>query len=110
VVTVVGKGFTKPGLWNTRQFYQRFPILSALRRELTWSHYKSLIRIENESAREWYLNEAAEQNWSTRALERQINSLYYEHLAMSRDKDPVIEEIERDRTHVIREMAALRYG
>ncbi len=81
-----GRGFSEPSLWNMRQYYQCFPILSALRRELTWTHYKSLIRVENETARAWYLKEAAEQNWSTRVLERQINSLYYERLLMSRDK------------------------
>ena len=64
-------------------------ILSALRRELTWTHYKLLIRGENEDARLWYMNEAAECNWSTRALERQINSLYYERLLSSQDKKPV---------------------
>ena len=71
-----GTGFSEQSLWNMRQYYNRFPILSALRRELTWTHYKMLIRVENEKARSYYLTEAAEQNWSTRALERQINSLY----------------------------------
>jgi predicted nuclease of restriction endonuclease-like (RecB) superfamily len=78
-----------------RQFYQYFPILSALRRELTWTHYKSLIRVEKFDARMWYLKEAAEQNWSTRALERQIHSLYYERLLMSRDRAPVIDEMQQ---------------
>jgi len=55
------------------------------------------MRIENTDAREWYLTEAADQNWSTRALERQINSLYYERLLMSRDKAPVTEEM-REKT------------
>lgn len=90
-----GTGFSEQSLWNMRQYYKRFPILSALRRELTWTHYKMLIRVENEKARSYYLTEAAEQNWSTRALERQINSLYYERLIMSRDKKTVIEEMKR---------------
>jgi len=72
-------------------------ILHALRAELTWTHYRLLIRVEKPEAREWYMNEAADQNWSTRALERQINSLYYERLLMSRDKTPVIEEM-REKT------------
>ncbi|MBI5462128.1 MAG: DUF1016 domain-containing protein [Gammaproteobacteria bacterium] len=92
----VGAGFSVQSLWNMRQFYQCFPILSALRRELTWSHYKALIRVENEAARAYYLTEAAEQNWSTRALDRQIGSLYYERLMMSRDKTPVIEEMQQN--------------
>ncbi len=78
-----------------RQFYQCFPILSALRRELTWTHYKALIRVENEKARAYYLQETAEQNWPVRALERQINSLYYERLLMSRDKAAVTEEMQQ---------------
>jgi len=68
-------------------------IPSALRRELTWTHYRLLIRVEKSEAREWYMTEAADQNWSTRVLERQINSLYYERLKMSRDKKPVIKEM-----------------
>ncbi len=72
-------------------------ILHALRRELTWTHYRLLIRVERPEARAWYMNEAADQNWSTRALERQINSLYYERLLMSRDKAPVTEEM-REKT------------
>lgn len=59
-----------------RQFYQCFPIRSAPRSELTWSHYKSLIRVENEIARRHYTAESVGQNWSIRALERQINSLH----------------------------------
>ncbi len=86
-----GKGFSIQSLWNMRQFYQKFSaILSALRRELTWTHYKIILRVENPQACIWYMNESADQNWSTRALERQINSLYYERLIMSKDKDPVI--------------------
>lgn len=50
--------------------------------------------MEKSDAREWYLKEAADQNWSTRALERQINSLYYERLLLSRDQAPVVEEIQ----------------
>ena len=95
-----GKGFTESNLWNFRQFYLAFPAqdprnqkLYALRRELTWSHYRLLMRVEKADARAWYLKEAADQSWSTRALERQINSLYYERLLMSRDKAPVIEEM-----------------
>ena len=67
--------------------------LYALRRELTWTHYRVLLRVEKREARAWYMNEAADQNWSTRALERQINSLYYERLLMSRDKTPVVDEM-----------------
>lgn len=91
-----GKGFDERELRRMRQFYQLFPIRGAVRPELSWTHYRLLIRIEKQDARAWYLNEAADQNWSTRALERQINSLYYERLLMSRDKAPVIEEMREE--------------
>ncbi len=88
------KGFDERELRRMRQFYIAYPIRGALRPELRWTHYRLLLRIENENARTYYLTEAADQNWSTRALERQINSLYYERLLMSRDKTPVIEEMQ----------------
>lgn len=69
-------------------------ILYAVRRELRWTHYRLLMRVDKPEAREWYMNEAADQNWSTRTLERQINSLYYERLLLSRDKKPVIREMQ----------------
>lgn len=63
-----------------------------LRPELSWTHYRLLLRVENENAREWYMNEAADQNWSTRQLDRQIASQYYERLLASRNSDPVKQE------------------
>jgi len=92
-----GRGFSVQSLWNMRQFYQCFPILSALRRELTWTHCKAVIRVESEMARAYYLQESAEQNWSVRALERQIHSLYYERLRMTKERAPVIDEM-REKT------------
>lgn len=96
-----GKGFTETNLKYFRQFYLVFPaqtesgIRHTLCDELTWSHYRILMRVEKPDARAWYLKEAADQNWSTRALERQINSLYYERLLMSRDKAAVTEEMQQ---------------
>ena len=105
-----GKGFGVSNLFAFRQFYLAFPIFrtpcgissddgqiptqqpairDSLRPELSWSHYRLLIRVEKQEARNWYMKEAADQNWSIRALERQINALYYERLLMSRDKAPV---------------------
>ncbi len=78
-----GKGFSIANLWNFRQFYNTFPdpeILYVARRELTWTHYRLIIRVENPEARSYYLDEASAQNWSTRILERNINTLYYERL------------------------------
>ncbi|MDE1239702.1 PDDEXK nuclease domain-containing protein [Vibrio aestuarianus] len=95
-----GKGFDARNLRNMRQFYLVFPIWNAVRTELSWTHYRTLTRIENESARHWYMNEAIEQNWSARALERQIGALYYERLlstqAKQQDLQPVIDEANRN--------------
>ena len=84
-----GKGFDASNLRYMRLFYQAFPICDALRHELSWTHYRLLLRVEAPQSREWYMQEAATQNWSTRVLERQIGSLYYERLLSSRDKASV---------------------
>ena len=64
----------------------------ALRPELSWTHYRLLLGVEDPRAREWYVREAADQHWSTRQLERQISVLYYERLLASRKKTPVRKE------------------
>jgi predicted nuclease of restriction endonuclease-like (RecB) superfamily len=87
-----GKGFDERNLFYMRQFYLSFPKLNALRSELSWTHYRLLMRVENEHARDFYINECAKSNWSTRQLERQIQSLYYERLLASRNKLPVKRE------------------
>lgn len=89
-----GKGFDESNLRNFRLFFQAFPIRDALRNELTWTHYRLLLRVENEKAREYYITECIQQNWSTRALERQINSFYYERILSSQNKDLVKKEAE----------------
>lgn len=78
-----GRGFDKTNLWNMIRFYRSFPILDALRQELSWTHYRILLRVEEAPAREFYLQECVDGNWSTRQLERQINSLYFERILMS---------------------------
>jgi len=65
------------------------PNCDALRHELSWTHYRSLLRVEDAQARQWYMNEAADQNWNTRALDRQIGTLYYERLLASQDIEAV---------------------
>jgi hypothetical protein len=112
-----GKGFDVTNLRKMRQFYLVFSKrdaarlksdptkrdamrlesggvmkASAVRSELSWTHYRLLLRVENDKAREWYMNEAADQNWSTRQLDRQISTLYYERLLSSREKEPVKQE------------------
>ena len=80
LTTEFGKGFTVRNLWAMRQFYMQFPILHALRAELTWTHYRSLIRVENPKAREIYMNEAADNQWSTRFLDQQVDKHSCERL------------------------------
>jgi predicted nuclease of restriction endonuclease-like (RecB) superfamily len=87
-----GKGFDETNLRKMRLFYQAFPIRDALRLELSWTHYRRLLRVDSDKARKWYMDESANQNWSSRALERQISTLYYERLLMSRDKSAVMTE------------------
>ena len=89
-----GKGFDVTNLRHMRGFYLAFPIRDAVRRELSWTHYRNLLRVENEAARQWYMNEAATQNWSSRALDRQIGTLYYERLLLSEEKGAVVAEAE----------------
>ncbi|AWM89759.1 DUF1016 domain-containing protein [Pseudomonas sp. 31-12] len=92
LTTQFGKGFDASNLRYMRLFYQAFPKCDALRHELSWTHYRRLLRVDNEHARHWYMNESAIQNWSSRALERQINTLYYERLLASRDRPAVKQE------------------
>lgn len=117
-----GRGFDIRNLRYMRQFYLAFPIRNALRSESTsrpnrnamrgdsairhaardespglradisWTHYRLLLGVGNPAARAWYMNEAADQHWSTRQLERQISVLYYERLLASRKKAPVRKE------------------
>lgn len=90
-----GKGFTVANLKNMRQFYLTFPNYHALRGELTWTHYRLLMKVENEKARQFYLEECVKADWSTRQLERQINSFFYERLLSSQDKKGVAAEIQK---------------
>lgn len=89
-----GKGFTVTNLKYMRQFYLMFPNGHALRDELSWTHYRLLIKVENDNAREFYMQEAVKLQWSTRQLERQINSFFYERLLSSKNKEQVAEEIQ----------------
>lgn len=87
-----GKGFDERNLSYMKRFYLAFPNLNAVRSELSWTHYRALSRIEDPAAREWYANESIAQNWSSRALERQISRLYYERLLSSTDRKAVRDE------------------
>ena len=87
-----GRGFDVSNLRHMRVFYQTFPIRDALRPELSWTHYRTLLRVDNDAARLWYMNEAAGQGWTTRSLERQISTLYYERLLATSDRPAVENE------------------
>jgi predicted nuclease of restriction endonuclease-like (RecB) superfamily len=92
-----GKGFTETNLKYMRQFYAVFPIRHTLCDELSWSHYRLLMKIDNAERREFYLKECAESNWSVRQLERQINSFFYERLLATRKegRESVKNEIQK---------------
>jgi predicted nuclease of restriction endonuclease-like (RecB) superfamily len=81
-----GKGFDASNLRYMRLFYQAFPKCDALRHELSWTHYRLLLRVSAPDGRQWYMQEAASENWSTRVLERHIGTLYHERLLSSQDK------------------------
>lgn len=88
-----GKGFDESNLRNMRKFYLSFPIRDALRHELSWTHYRMIMKVESPNARAYYLDEAAKGIWSTRQLERQINSFCYERVLSSKNRDDVRDEI-----------------
>lgn len=102
-----GKGFDVSNLRKMRAFHLAFPKRDAVRPELSWTHYRILLRVENIQARAWYLNECAEQHWSARALERQISVLYYERLLSSQNDAPVKTEAQTKTTNL--EVAAKDY-
>ena len=90
-----GKGFSVPNLRKMRQFYIAFPKQSTLSSELSWSHYQLIMRVADDKARDFYTQEAVASGWSVRQLQRQINTMYYNRLLASRDKESVSEEINK---------------
>ena len=88
-----GKGFDASNLRNMRMFYLSFPKCDALRHELSWTHYRALIRVSNPKAREYYAKEAAAGKWSTRQLERQIATQYYERLLSTHRDETAVESL-----------------
>ena len=75
-----GKGYTVRNLRNMRQFYLMFPIRHTLCTELSWSHYRVLMRISDKTARDFYTEECAKSAWSVRQLERQIHTILIERV------------------------------
>lgn len=89
-----GKGFDESNLRKMRQFYCVYPIRDTLCPELSWSHYRLLMRIADENTRAFYTEECVKAAWSVRQLERQIHTMYYQRLLSSQDKAPVSAEIQ----------------
>lgn len=84
-----GRGFAEVSLQNMRRFYLAYPISSALRRELAWTHYRILMRLD-EDRRNFYERAAATHRWSSRELERQINSMLAERVASLRNPEQAL--------------------
>lgn len=98
LTAMYGKGFDFSSLYKYVRFYKAFPeILDSLSTKsvplLTWTHYRTLLQVDNEEAREWYMQEAAAQTWSVRTLQRNISSQYYFRLLQSQHKELVKEEM-----------------
>lgn len=85
-----GNGFSTRNLNMFRQFYRRFPIVHALRAQLSWTHYRALFSIGNEEKQEFYIAETIKNNWTGRQMERQIGSQLFERLLLSTDKEKVL--------------------
>lgn len=94
-----GKGFDYTNLTNMRNFFIAFPILDALRQELSWTHYRLLSRLDSGEKRAYYLNESVGANWNSRELQRQINTLAFERVVKhlpEKEKKSSIENLIKD--------------
>lgn len=89
-----GKGYTVRNLQMMRKFYLMYQNANTLCSQLSWSHYRVLMRISDDKLRDWYTDECAKSGWSVRQLERQINTMFYERLLSSKEKDAVAAEIQ----------------
>ena len=92
-----GKSYSKRNLQYFRKFYFAFPdeqIVNTCVHNLNWSHFRALLRVQDENARLWYMNEASNENWSVRTLDRNIGTQYYYRLLQSPKKEKVIVEMQ----------------
>jgi predicted nuclease of restriction endonuclease-like (RecB) superfamily len=109
-----GSGFSYRQLNWYRQFYKAFPIVSALRTQFSWTHYKTLISIDSQDKREFYIAEASKNNWTARQLERQVNSQLFERLLLSNDVQSVLavareEKLPTDAKEIIKDPMVLEF-
>jgi len=90
LTTTLGKGFSYPNLRNFRQFYLTYPDGTkcyALRSNLGWTHHRLIMRVDSPQARDYYITQSAQQNWSSRTLERQIQTNTYQRLLSTQRQD-----------------------
>ena len=109
-----GSGFSVRQLEQSRQFYRTYPIANTLRSQLNWSQYRRLIQIEDPYKREYYELESVNGGWTARETERQINSMLYERLLLSNDKESVLavarnQRIPESPTEVIKDPMVLEF-
>ena len=90
-------GFSKRQIELFRQFYRSFPIANALRSQLSWTHYKLIIRLDSQDKIDFYIAETVKNNWNTRQLERQVYSGLWERLLISNDKESVLAVAKNER-------------
>jgi DUF1016 N-terminal domain len=109
-----GSGFSYFQLNWYRQFYRAFPIVSAVRTQFNWTHYKALISIDNQDKKEFYIAEASKNNWTARQLERQMNSQLFERLLLGNDIQSVLavareEKLPTDAKEIIKDPMVLEF-
>ncbi len=92
-----GSGFSYRQLNFARQFFLEYPKVNALRSQFNWTQYRALIQIPDKDKREYYELEAANNCWTARQMQRQINSMLYEHLLLSNDKESVLAMARKER-------------
>lgn len=111
---VYGSSYSTRQLHRFRQFYRTFPITSALRTQLNWTQYKLLISLDSDDKREFYIAESIKNHWTSRQLERQINTSLYERLLLSNDKESVLavargERLPFDAKEIIKDPITLEF-
>ncbi|MFV8391183.1 PDDEXK nuclease domain-containing protein [Flavobacterium sp. LB2P6] len=109
-----GSGFSKRQIELFRQFYRSFPIANALRSQLSWTHYKLIIRLDSQDKIDFYIAETVKNNWNTRQLERQIYSNLWERFLISNDKESVLavaknEKLPADAKEIIKDPMYLEF-
>jgi len=109
-----GSGFSYRQLNLFRQFYRTFPIVNALRSQFSWTHYRTLLRIDNQDKRDFYMAEIEKNNWTARQLERQVNSQLFERLLLSNDVKDVLavareEKAPSDAKEIIKDPMVLEF-